>query len=356
MGSKSLHSRFTKLLAGATIVWVLVLSFPFVNGAASVPIIKVDGSSTVYPITEAVAEEFQKAEKGKARVTVGISGTGGGFKKFCLGETDISNASRPIKPSEVDLCAKNGIQYIELPVAYDGIAVVVHPRNTWVDHLTVKELKMIWEPDAQGKVTRWSHIRPGWPDKEIRLFGAGVDSGTYDYFTEAIVGKEHSSRGDFTSSEDDNVLVQGVSTDMYALGFFGVAYYEENTEKLKVVPIDDENEATGPGPLPPTYQNVATGTYQPLSRPIFIYISKASASKPEVDRFVKFYLKHAAKLVKEVGYIALPTKAYDLGAKRYEKRIVGSVFGGKGSQVGVKVEDLLAREEKPEKKPEKDGK
>ncbi|OGW54307.1 MAG: protein sphX, partial [Nitrospirae bacterium RIFCSPLOWO2_02_42_7] len=222
-------------------------------------IIKIDGSSTVYPITEAVAEEFQKIEKGKTRVTVGISGTGGGFKKFCNGETDISNASRPIKPTEVELCKKNSIEYIELPVAYDGIALMINPKNNWVSHMTVKELKKIWEPAAQGKIKKWNQIRTAWPDKEIHLFGAGVDSGTYDYFTEAIVGKEHSSRGDFTSSEDDNVLVQGISTDVLSLGFFGMAYYENNKDKLKLVGIDDENDANGKGPILPTYDNILKG-------------------------------------------------------------------------------------------------
>jgi len=307
-------------------------------------IIKIDGSSTVYPITEAVAEEFQKIEKGKTRVTVGISGTGGGFKKFCNGETDISNASRPIKPTEVELCKKNSIEYIELPVAYDGIALMINPKNNWVSHMTVKELKKIWEPAAQGKIKKWNQIRTAWPDKEIHLFGAGVDSGTYDYFTEAIVGKEHSSRGDFTSSEDDNVLVQGISTDVLSLGFFGMAYYENNKDKLKLVGIDDENDANGKGPIFPTYDNILKGIYQPLSRPIYIYLSKKSADKSEIKRFTEFYMKSGADLSKEVGYIALPDKAYELALKRFEKRITGSVFGGQGSQIGVKIEELLQKE------------
>ena len=307
-------------------------------------IIKIDGSSTVYPITEAVAEEFQKIEKGKTRVTVGISGTGGGFKKFCNGETDISNASRPIKPTEVELCKKNSIEYIELPVAYDGIALMINPKNNWVSHMTVKELKKIWEPGAQGKIKKWNQIRTAWPDKEIHLFGAGVDSGTYDYFTEAIVGKEHSSRGDFTSSEDDNVLVQGISTDVLSLGFFGMAYYENNKDKLKLVGIDDENDANGKGPILPTYDNILKGIYQPLSRPIYIYLSKKSADKSEIKRFTEYYMKSGADLSKEVGYIALPDKAYELALKRFEKRITGSVFGGQGSQIGVKIEELLQKE------------
>jgi phosphate transport system substrate-binding protein len=306
--------------------------------------IKADGSSTVYPISEAVAEEFQKIDKGRTRVTVGISGTGGGFKKFCHGETDISDASRPIKPSEVDLCKKNGIEYIELPVAYDGLAVIVNPKNNWVDSITVKELKKMWEPEAQGKIKKWNQIRSNWPAKEIHLFGAGVDSGTYDYFTEAIVGKEHSSRGDFTSSEDDNVLVQGIATDPLALGFFGMAYYENNKDRLKVVPVDDENDTNVKGPILPEYENIVKGTYQPLSRPLFIYVNKKSSNRQEVKGFIDFYLKNAAHLSKEVGYIALPPAAYELGLRRFERGITGSVFGGHGSQVGVKIEELLKRE------------
>src|SRR4030066_1964620 len=225
-----------------SLIVIIALSTAAMTHAAEV--IKVDGASTVYPITEAVAEEFQKIEKGKTKVTVGISGTGGGFKKFCNGETDISDASRPIKPSEVELCKKNSIEYVELPVAYDGLAIMVNPKNNWVDYLTVKELKKMWEPEAQGKIKKWNQIRPNWPDKEIHLFGAGVDSGTFDYFTEAINGKGGASRGDFTASEDDNVLVQGIATDTLALGFFGVAYYEHNKDRLKLVPIDDENDKT----------------------------------------------------------------------------------------------------------------
>ncbi len=308
------------------------------------PVIKIDGSSTVYPITEAVAEEFQKIDKGKTKVTVGISGTGGGFKKFCGGEIDISDASRPIKPSEVELCKKNGIEYIELPVAYDGLAVMVNLKNNWVDYITVKELKKMWEPAAQGKITKWNQIRQNWPDKEIHLFGPGVDSGTFDYFTEAINGKGGASRGDFTASEDDNVLVQGIATDTLALGFFGVAYYEHNKDRLKLVPVDDENDANGKGAVLPEYDNVVKGTYQPLARPIFIYVSKKSADKPEIKRFVEFYMKEGAKLSKEVGYIALPDKAYPIALKRFEKRMAGSVFGGHGAQVGVKIEELLQKE------------
>jgi phosphate transport system substrate-binding protein len=302
-------------------------------------IIAIDGSSTVFPITEAVAEEFQKVNP--ARVTIGVSGTGGGFKKFCKGETAVSGASRPIKPTEVEMCGKSSIEYIELPVAYDGIAVVTNPENDWVDHLTVAELETMWEPAAQNKVTKWSQIRTGWPEEEIHLFGPGVDSGTYDYFTKAINGKEHASRGDFTSSEDDNVLVQGVATDRLALGFFGFAYYVENAKKLELVPVD---AGKGAGPIAPSLETVAKGTYQPLSRPIFIYVNKEAAARVEVQAFVDFYMTHGAELAEEVGYIALPKRAYEMGAERFAKRVTGSIFGGSGAKVGVTVEELLAGE------------
>lgn len=309
----------------------------------SATLVKVDGSSTVFPITEAVAEEFQGANPG-TKVTVGISGTGGGFKKFCNGETDLTNASRPIRPPEEELCKSKGLEYVELPVAYDGLAVVVNPKNTWVQSITTAELKRIWEPEAQGKVTRWSQVRPEWPDQELHLFGAGVDSGTYDYFTEAIVRKEHASRGDYTSSEDDNVIVQGVATDPLALGFFGLAYFEENRDKLKLVPVDDENAANGQGPILPTLDTVINGTYQPLARPLFVYVAKRALERPEIANFVKFYLANAPTLTREVGYIPLPDAAYRLAQARADERRTGSLFGGKGSQVGVSIESLLAAE------------
>jgi phosphate transport system substrate-binding protein len=304
--------------------------------------ISIDGSSTVFPVSEAVAEEFQKGNA--ARVTVASSGTGGGFKKLCSKEIAIAGASRPIKPSEVEACKANGVDYIELPVAYDGIAVVVSTENKWVDKLKVDELKKLWEPEAQGKVKRWADVRSGFPKDEIHLFGAGVDSGTYDYFTKAIVGEEHKSRGDYTSSEDDNVLVKGISTDKLALGFFGFAYYNENKDKLKIVPIDDGNKDNGDGPIAPSVETIEKGTYQPLSRPIFIYVSKAEAERPEVKQFVQFYLHQGQKLVSEVGYIKLPAQAYDLAQKRFDARKTGSIFSGAGSKIGVTVAELLASE------------
>lgn len=301
--------------------------------------ILVDGSSTVAPITMAVAEEFQK-QYPEVRVPVGISGTGGGFKKFCAGETDISDASRPIKASEAEECKKNGIEYIELPVAFDGLAVMVNPSNDFVSCMTVEELKKIWEPEAEGKITNWKQVRADFPDRPLTLYGAGTDSGTYDYFTQAIVGKEGASRGDFTPSEDDNVLVQGIAGDPNALGFFGLAYYEENKDKLKLVAIDNGN-----GCVAPSLETVVNSTYQPLSRPLFIYVNRARIDqKDEISAFVEFYLKNAKSLVSQVGYIPLTDEIYDLALKRYEKRITGSIFEGGGSVVGVSLTELLQKE------------
>lgn len=303
-------------------------------------IIKVDGSSTVFPITEAVSEEFGKTGGGK--VMVGISGTGGGFKRFCRGETDISDASRPIKDKEKVSCKEGSVEYIELPIAYDGLAVMVNPKNTWVDHLTVDELKKIWAPESQGVVTKWSQVREGFPDEPISLFGPGTDSGTFDYFTEAINGKAGSSRGDYTASEDDNVLVEGIATEKGAIGYFGIAYYEQNKDRLKVVPIDNGKSEDGDGPIIPTVETVKDGTYQPLARPIFIYVNAASAQKDTINKFVNFYLENAADLVAEVGYIPLPEDVYEVVKERFAKGVKGSVFSG--APIGVSMADILKME------------
>lgn len=274
--------------------------------------IKIDGSSTVYPITEAVAEEF-RAEQPNIKVTVGVSGTGGGFKKFGRGEIDINDASRPIKNQEDSICKASNINHVQLRIAFDGLVIVVSKENTWVDKLTVEELKKIWEPAAQEKITKWSQIRAGWPAEDFHLYGPGVASGTYDYFTEAIVGKSGSSRGDYTASEDDNVLVQGVSGDKNGLAFFGLAYYQENKEKLKLIPVDN-----GKGAVSPSMETVKDGTYAPLARPIFIYVSGAAAKRPEVGSFVKFYLSNAATLVQDVGYIPLAADEYKAELSKFE--------------------------------------
>ena len=306
------------------------------------PVVKIDGSSTVFPITEAVAEDFQKMKKGAVKATVGISGTGGGFKKFCRGEIDIANASRPILKKEMEDCKAASIKYIELPVAFDALTVVTHPNNKFLTQITVDELKKMWEPAAQGKVMRWNQVNPAWPDAPMKLFGAGADSGTFDYFTEAIVGKAKSSRGDFTASEDDNVLVQGVSRDVNSLGYFGYAYYAENSKKIRAVPIV---EKAGKPAVLPSMETVINGTYQPLARPIFIYISAKSLDKPEIKEFVEYYLKSAPKLVKEVKYVPLTDADYKHALENFNKKKTGTAFGGE-AEVGVKVSDLLRRDPK----------
>jgi phosphate transport system substrate-binding protein len=290
--------------------------------------IEVDGSSTVFPITEAVAEEFGKEQK-NVRVTVGVSGTGGGFKRFCSGETAISNASRQIKltdAAEGTACDAKSIQYIELPVAYDALSVVVNPQNDWASCMTVAELKKLWEPAAQGTVTRWNQVRPTWPDQPIKLFGPGHDSGTFDYFTEAVNGKAQESRGDFSASEDDNVLVAGVAGDKYALGYFGLAYLEENKTKIKAVQVDG-----GKGCVEPGAKTVEDGTYTPLSRPLFIYVKKTEAAKPEVKAFVDFYLKNMAVLAADVGYVKFPDAFYPLISKRWTDGKAGSMYAAGSS-------------------------
>jgi phosphate transport system substrate-binding protein len=327
--------RLLNKKAGVPAIFLTLMSF---ISLASAEIVKIDGSSTVFPITEAVAEDFQKEKRGAVRVTVGISGTGGGFKKFCRGETDIVDASRPILKNEMDACKATGVQYVEMPVAFDALTVVVNPKNDWAKTITIAELKKMWEPAAQGKITKWSQVNPAWPDEPLKLYGAGADSGTFDYFTEAIVGKAKSSRGDFTASEDDNVLVQGVASDKSALGFFGYAYYVENQKKVKAIAVDGGN-----GPVLPSAKTVEDGTYQPLSRPIFIYVNIKSADKPEVRQFVEFYMKNAPALVKEVKFFPLPNQAYTTNLEHLNKKKVGTVFGGK-SEVGLRIEELLRRE------------
>jgi len=329
--------RFKMLSVAAAMAAVLGNS-----AVAHAPLVKSDGSSTVFPITEAVAEEFQKAKKGAVKVTVGISGTGGGFKKFCRGDTDISNASRPILKKEMEDCRQAGIQYIELPIAYDALTVVINPKNTFVKSLSVAELKKMWEPAAQGKVTNWNQINPAFPNAPLKLFGAGADSGTFDYFTEAITGKSKASRGDFTASEDDNVLVQGVSRDVNALGFFGFAYYVENRDKLKAVPIVEKD---GKPAVAPSMESVLNGSYQPLARPIFIYVNAASIKKPEVREFVEYYNKHGANLAREVKYVPLPAKAYTYNLESVGKMRLGTKFEGE-NKVGLTIEQLMKLEAK----------
>jgi phosphate transport system substrate-binding protein len=280
--------------------------------------IKIDGSSTVYPITEAVAEEFNKVA-GKVRVTVGISGTGGGFKRFAAGEIDISDASRPIKKAETETAAKSKVEFVELPIAYDGLTIVVHPKNTWCTTLTVEEVTKIYS--ASGGIKTWKDINPAWPDKAIKVYSPGTDSGTFDYFKEVTVGKDGSIRSDISVSEDDNVLVRGVTGDENSIGFFGCAYYFENKDKLKSVAING-----GKGPVSPTTESIENGTYVPFSRPLFIYVNKASAEKPEMAAFVSFYLENAPELVAEVGYVRLPESISAKVATNWAKRRLGTQF------------------------------
>ena len=325
-----------RLISALVVAGVALASSP----AARAEIIKIDGSSTVYPITEAVAEDFQKAMKNVIKVTVGISGTGGGFKKFCRDETDFQNASRPITAQEMADCKAAGVEYFEMPVAYDALTVVINPKNTFLTQATVEELKKLWEPAAQGTVTRWSQINPAWPDAPIKLFGAGADSGTFEYFTEAIVGKAKSSRGDYTASEDDNVLVQGVSRDLNGIGYFGYAYYAENMSRLKGLAI--VNPKTGAA-VEPSGANVENGSYVPLSRPIFVYVKARSLQKPEVRAFLEYYMNNADKLVREVKYVPLPKAAYEGNLKHVKDNRIGTVFGGR-NEVGITIEELMKRE------------
>jgi phosphate transport system substrate-binding protein len=332
-----------------TIALLISLGFacgggPTNSGTTESTVIKVDGSSTVFPITEAVAEEFQKEKQGRVKVTVGISGTGGGFKKFVRGETDISNASRPILTDEMAQAKSAGIEYLELPIAFDALTVVVNNQNDWVTSMKVEELKKIWEPEAQGKITHWNQIRPEWPNEKIILFGAGADSGTFDYFTEAIVGKPKASRGDYTASEDDNVLVQGVEGTKYSLGYIPYAYFAPHSSRMKAVSIEwDKNKVKEP--VTPSPENVIAGTYNPLSRPLFIYVNRKSLDKPAVKEFVEFYLKNVATLAKEVKYVPLSETAYQMATERLRSLKAGTGFGGV-PEVGLPVEEILKREPK----------
>ncbi|WP_416665876.1 PstS family phosphate ABC transporter substrate-binding protein [Egbenema bharatensis] len=302
-------------------------------------IIEIDGSSTVYPITEAAVQQYQQRDP-DVQVTAAFSGTGGGFRKFCAGETDITGASRPISTQELAACRDSEIRFVELPIAFDALTVVVHPGNDWVDSLTVDELKSIWSATAQGQVTNWNQIRPDFPDRPLTLYGPGADSGTYDYFAEAIVG-ENRTRSDFTGSEDDDILVRGVANDPNALGYFGLSYYEQNQDQLKALAIDSGN-----GPVLPDRENVETASYQPLSRPLFVYVNIQSAQHNEhVREFMDFYLQNAIDLIESVGYIPLPEDTYEIGYRRLYQGKVGTVYDGK-PEPALTIQEVLLREEK----------
>jgi len=338
--TEQVKSHRPSLLALALSAVTLLNSCAQVQSQTSQPI-KIDGSSTVYPITDAIAKDFQKTQGAKVPITVEFSGTGGGFKKFCAGETDISNASRPIRPEEMEACNKAGIRYYELPIAFDALTVVVNAKNTWAKDITLAELKKLWEPAAKGKITKWNQLRPSWPNQPINLYGAGKDSGTFDYFTEAAVGEAKASRTDYTASEDDNVLVQGIIQDPNALGYFGLSYYEANQTQLKALGIDN-----GKGLVLPSRETVEKAQYQPLARPLFIYVSYTAAqNKPEVRDFVQLYMEKAPTLVKSVGYIPLPKEVYQLIYKNFYSGKVGTFFDGK-ARFDLTIGELLRKEAK----------
>lgn len=310
-----------------------------VANSTKVSTVVVDGSSTVYPITQAIAKEFQANSKNNVQVQVNFSGTGGGFTKFCAGQTDINNASRPITQAEMAECNRNGIRYIEVPVAFDALTIAINPQNDWAKDITIAELKKIWEPGAEGKITRWNQVRASWPDRPLNLYGAGKQSGTFDYFTEAVTGEAKASRNDYTASEDDDVLVAGISKDPNALGYFGYAYYEENQNKLKALPVD-----SGKGAILPSRETVEKSKYQPLSRPLFIYVNPWSAqNKSAVYQFVDFYIKQAPKTAIAVGYVPLPGEAYQIGYVHLNQGKAGTVFDGK-AQLDLTLAELLRKQ------------
>jgi phosphate transport system substrate-binding protein len=335
--AQKLKNQIAYIILG--IAATATLSIPIEADSQQNSSIKIDGSSTVYPITQAIAQEFKTSNKETLDLSVNFSGTSGGFKRFCTGETDISNASRPILTKEMEACKQAGVAYIELPIAFDALTVVTNPKNDWLKSLTTADLKKIWEPAAEKKITRWNQINPNFPNSAIALFGPGKDSGTFDYFTEAIVGKVDSSRTDYTASEDDNVLVKGVSENPNALGYFGLAYYESRAKDLKAVAID-----SGKGAVLPSRQTVEAGQYQPLSRPLFIYVnSSAAQKKPELRQFVEYYLEKAPQTVSSVGYVPLPEEGYYLTKIHFQRGKVGTVFDGK-SEFNLTIGELLRKQ------------
>ncbi len=309
------------------------------TAAQEIPSIKIDGSSTVYPITKEIAERFQVSKKEPVAIDVEFSGTGGGFDKFCRGETDISNASRPIQLDEMAACNQAEVRYIELPVAFDALTVVVNPQNDWLDSITLEELEKIWSPAAEQKITRWNQIRSSFPDRPLNLYAPGTDSGTFDYFTEAVMGEAGASRTDYTASEDDDILVKEVSQDPNALGYFGLAYYEQRADEMKAVAIDSGN-----GAILPSRETVEQAQYQPLARPLFIYINAVSAqNNPALRQFIDFYLEQAPETVSEVGYVPLPEEAYHIDKVTFHRGEVGTVFEGE-SQFNLTIPELLRRQ------------
>lgn len=336
------HNLFSKY--NLALLAMLLIGWTQANQAHAQTMVKIDGSSTVFPITEAVSEDFQTSTKGQVRVTVGVSGTGGGFKKFCRGETDIQNASRPITKDEMANCKQAGISYYELPVAFDAIAIVVNKKNIWANEMTTAELKKMWEPDAQGKITNWNQVNPKWPNEKLVLFGASTDNGTFDYFTEAINEKSKASRGDYTASVDHNTRVSGVAGNKGALGYIPYAYYISNKDKLKLVGIiGGEKSPKKNQAVLPSESTVISGEYYPLSRPIFIYVSQKSLARDEIKKYVEFYLSNAAIMSKQVQYIPLPDSAYKMAKEHVSKQKLGTVFKGE-AQVGLTIDQILKKE------------
>ena len=310
------------------------------GGGTSSPPIRIDGSSTVYKISQAAAEEFSNVEP-DSDISVKYAGTGGGFKSFVKGELDICDASRPITEKEMAACKENGVEYIELPICFDALTIAVNAKNDWATDITTAELKKLWEPEATGKIMTWNQVREGWPNEKITLFGAGTDSGTFEYFTEAIVERKNASRSDYTASENDNVILQGIEGDVHALGYVPYAYFEPRQKTLKALKIDwDKDEA---GPIAPSPENVVSGTYNPLSRPLFIYVNRKSTDRPEVKSFVKYYLTNGKKLAQEVKYIPLPDDVYPQVLERFTKMQVGTGFGGEAA-IGLPLGEILKRE------------
>lgn len=323
-------------------ILILIISFSTFNKilsqtnlAAETQVIKIDGSSTVYPISLEAKKRYQRRNK-NAEISVEFSGSGGGFRKFCAGETDINDASRPINGTEMEDCAAAGIEYLEVPIAYDAITIVVHPNNDWAETITVEELKKLWRPEAERQITQWNQIRRNWPNRPIKLFGPGLDSGTFDYFTEVIVGKPGASRTDFTDSEDDDELVERISNEPEALGYFGIGYYVKNWEELKAVAVD-----SGEGPVYPTVDALRSVKYKPLSRPLFLYINTESLqNKPDLQSFVEYYLQDVKNWVPFIGYIPLSDRVYTLSLERFQQRKTGSLYEGQ-LRPEVALEDLL---------------